>query len=70
MALLSRTVKHDLSDDAAAVLDRIIERGDFLVVGDRTFLLSALSPATIDALAAFSARDEDREEEPVEDDGD
>ncbi len=67
---LSRAAKHSLVDDAAAVLDRIIERGDFLVVGGRTFLLSALSPATIDALAAFSARDEDREEEPVEDDGD
>ncbi len=67
---LSRAAKHSLVDDAAAVLDRIIERGDFLVVGGRTFLLSALSPATIDALAVFSARDEDREEEPVEGDGD
>ena len=66
---LSRAAKHSLVDDAAAVLDRIIERGDFLVVGGRTFLLSALSPATIDALAVFSARDEDREDEPVEDDG-
>ena len=70
MPLLSRAAKHSLVDGAAAVLDRIIERGDFLVVGGRTFLLSALSPATIDALAAFSARDEDLEEEPVEDDGD
>lgn len=70
MALVSRTARHSLVDDASAVLDEIIERGDFLVVGGRTFLLSALSPATIDALAVFSARDEDREEEPVEDGGD
>ncbi len=70
MALLSSTAEHSLVDKAAAVLREIIERGDFLVVDGRTFLLSALSPATIDALAAFSARDEDREEEPVEDDGD
>ncbi len=70
MALLSRTARHSLVNDASAVLDEIIEQGDFIFAGGQVFLLSALSPAGIDALAAFSARDEDREEEPVEDDGD
>ncbi len=31
--------------------------------------MAAVSPATIDALAAFSAEGEDMEDEPVEDDG-
>ena len=56
--------------DAAVVLHEIIERGDFIFVGGQVFLLSALSPAGIDALAAFSADGEHPEDEPVEADAD
>ena len=66
MALLSSTA----AADAAAVLHEIIERGDFIFVDGQAFLLSALSPAGLDALAAFSAEGEDLEDEPVEADAD
>ncbi len=36
----------------------------------QAYLMAAVSPATIDALAAFSAEGEDLEDEPIEDDGD
>ncbi len=66
MALFSSTA----AADAAAVLHEIIEQGDFIFVGGQAFLLSALSPAGIDALAAFSADGEGLEDEPVEADAD
>ncbi len=66
MALFSGTA----AADAAVVLHEIIEQGDFIFAGGQVFLLSALSPAGIDALAAFSANGEDLEDEPVEADAD
>ena len=66
MPLLSSTA----AADAAVVLHEIIEQGNFIFVGKQVFLLSPLSPAGIDALAAFSADGEDLEDEPVEADAD
>ena len=48
----------------------IVERGDLAHVDGQAYLVAPVSPATIDALAAFSAEGEDMENEPIEDQGD
>jgi hypothetical protein len=39
----------------------IAERGDLAEVGGRYYLVAPVSPATVDALAAFEAEGDDRE---------
>ena len=48
----------------------IAQGGDLADVEGRVYLVARVSPTTIDALAAFEAEGEDREDEPVEDQGD
>ncbi len=51
-------------------LREIVEHGDLTVLDGQTYLVAAVSPTTIDALAGFEAEDEDREDEPAECQGD
>ena len=60
----------DLGPPERRALREIVERGDLAMVDGQAYLVAPVSPATIDALAAFSAEGEDMEDEPVEDDGD
>lgn len=51
-------------------LREIVERGDLTHMGGQAFLVAPVSPATLDALAAFEAKAEDQESDPVEGQGD
>ena len=51
-------------------LREIVERGDLAVLDGQTYLVAPVSPTTIDTLAVFEAEHEDREDEPVEAQGD
>ena len=51
-------------------LQEIAGLGDLAHVNGQAYLVAPVSPATIDALAAFSADGEDMKDEPVEDQGD
>ncbi len=51
-------------------LREIIERGDLTHVNGQAFLVVPVTPATLDALAAFEAEAADRESEPTEAQGD
>ncbi len=51
-------------------LREIVERGDLAHVDGQAYLVAPVSPETLDTLAAFEAEGEDREDEPVEDQGD
>ena len=51
-------------------LREIVEHGDLTVLDGQTYLVAAVSPTTIDALAGFEAEYEDREDEPAEADDD
>ena len=60
----------DLGPPERRALREIVERGDLAHVDGQAYLVVPVSPATLDALAAFEAEGEDREDEPVEDQGD
>ena len=60
----------DLGPPERRALREIVERGDLAMVDGQAYLVAPVLPATIDALAAFEAEGEDREDEPVEDQGD
>ncbi len=59
----------DLGPPERRALREIVERGDLAMVDGQAYLVAPVSPATLDALATFEAEGEDREDEPVEDDG-
>ena len=59
----------DLGPPERRALREIVERGDLAMVDGQAYLVAPVSPETIDALAAFEAEGEDREDEPIEDDG-
>ncbi len=60
----------DLGPPERRALREIVERGDLAHAGEQAFLIVPVSPETLDILAAFEAEAEDREDEPVEDQGD
>ncbi len=60
----------DLGPPERRALREIVERGDLAMVDGQPFLVAPVSPETLDTLAAFEAEGEDREDEPVEDQGD
>ena len=60
----------DLGPPERRALREIVERGDLAMVNGQAYLVAPVSPETIDTLAAFEAEGEDREDEPVEDQGD
>lgn len=60
----------DLAPPERRALREIVEHGDLAIVDGQAYLVAPVSPATIDALAAFEAEAEDLEDEPIEDQGD
>ncbi len=60
----------DLGPPERRALREIVERGDLAHVNGQAYLVAPVSPETLDTLAAFEAEGEDREDEPVEDQGD
>ena len=58
----------NLGPDERRALREIAATGDVLEHGGKTFIIASVSPATMDALAAFEADLVDRE--PEHDDGD
>ncbi len=60
----------DLGPPERRALREIVERGDLAHVNGQAYLVAPVSALTIDTLAAFEAEGEDREDEPVEDQGD
>ena len=63
----------DLGPSERRAMREIVERGDLAEVNGEQFIVAPVSPATIDALAAFEAEGEDREndlcdEEETDDD--
>ena len=51
----------DLNAPERRALREIVEHGDLTHVDGQAFLIAAVSPATLDTLAAFEAEAEDRE---------
>ncbi len=60
----------DLGPPERCALREIVERGDLAMVDGQPFIVAPISSETLDTLAAFEAEGEDREDEPVEDQGD
>ena len=60
----------DLGPPERRALREIVERGDLAMADGQPYLVTPVSPETLDTLAAFEAEAEDREDEPVEDQGD